>query len=85
MAPELEDYWFEHRGSGWCRSTKAINWKGWLAVALYSATVAVTALFLAERTLLGFFAVLTLLTAGFLILASAKTRGGLLCGRTGRT
>ena len=78
MAPELENYWFERRGSGWCQHTKVASWKGWLVTGLYAALLTAVALLLAERSLIGFFAIMILITAAFLVLVGAKTRGGLL-------
>lgn len=83
MAPELEDYWFERRGSGWCQHTKVVSWKGWLVTGLYSAILTAVALLLAERSLVGVVAAIVLITAVFLVLVAAKTRGGLLGGWKG--
>ena len=83
MAPELEDYWFEHRGSGWCQGTKVVSWKGWLVTGLYAGLLTAVALLLAERSLVGFFAIMALMTAAFLVLVASKTRGGLLGGWKG--
>jgi len=84
MAPELEDYWFERRGAGWCSRTRTTSWKGWVLTGLYSAIVTAAALLLAERTIIGFVAILVVASTAFLLLVASKTRGGLWGDRIGR-
>jgi hypothetical protein len=75
MAPELENHWFERTGRR-C-GAKPTGWQGRLLTALYTMVVTASAYLLVDRTIIGFVVVLVMATAIFLLIAAAKTRGGL--------
>ena len=74
MAPELEDYWFERTGRR-C-ATKTLDWRGHALIAFYTALIGAATWLLLDRTIVGFIAAIVLITALFVAIAAAKTRGG---------
>ena len=74
MAPELEDYWFVRTGRR-C-GTKTVDWRGNALIALYTSLIGAASWLLLDRTLVGFIAAVVLITALFVAIAAAKTRGG---------
>ncbi len=78
MAREHENFWFAGTERG-CGTGRAISWQGWLLSAVYGVVIAAGAL-LAERTILGFVAILIVATTVLLVVCNAKTRGGLRLG-----
>jgi len=71
-----DGYWFSGTASG-CGTGRTIAWQGWLLSAVYGSVVTLAALVLAERTMVGFLAIMAVATALFLIVCHNKTRGGL--------
>lgn len=71
-----DDYWFSGCASG-CGTGRTVRWQGWLLSAVYGSIATLAALLLAERTMVGFLAILAVATALFLIVCHSKTRGGL--------
>ena len=71
-----DDYWFSGCASG-CGTGRTIRWQGWLLSAVYGSIVTLAALMLAERTMVGFLAIMAVATSVFLIVCHHKTRGGL--------
>jgi hypothetical protein len=79
MARETDNYWFAGHRDG-CGTGPAITWQGWLLSAIYGLVIAAAAIGLAERTVLGFVAIVIVATAVLLAICHAKTPGGLhLC------
>ena len=77
MKKQLDDgYWFSGCASG-CGTGRTIKWQGWLLSAVYGSVVTLAALLLAERTMVGFLAIMAVGTTLFLIVCHHKTRGGL--------
>ena len=64
-------------GDGYWFSGRTIRWQGWLMTAVYGSVATLAALLLAERTMVGFLAIMAVATALFLIVCHNKTRGGL--------
>lgn len=76
MARETESYWFVGKAGGG-GTGRAITWQGWLVAIVYSLVVAVGALLLAERSPVGFVAMVVVATAVLLAICHAKTPGGI--------
>jgi hypothetical protein len=74
MAPELEDHWFVRIGRR-CR-TKTVDWRGNALIAFYTSLIGAATWLLLDRTLVGFVAAIVLITALFVTVVVAKTRGG---------
>ena len=69
------EYWFAPKRFGYGTGLP-ISWQGWLSCLVYCGVVTVAALFLPQRTILGFVAVMIVATAVFLLICAKKTRGG---------
>ena len=74
MAKEREDYWFVRTGRR-C-GTRTVDWRGHALIAFYTALIGAATWLLLDRTLVGFIAAIVLITALFVAVAAAKTRGG---------
>jgi hypothetical protein len=75
MATELEDYWFERTGGGWC--AKPTSWQGRVLTGLYTMVVTSAAWLLVDRSILGLGAVLLFTTVLFAWIVAVKSREGL--------
>jgi hypothetical protein len=69
------DDWFAPKRYGYGAGLP-LTWQGWVLYLVYWATVTLAAWLLAERTILGFAAILVTATAAFILVCARKTRGG---------
>ncbi|MBV9881614.1 MAG: hypothetical protein JO276_01240, partial [Sphingomonadaceae bacterium] len=72
---EFQDHWFVRSG-GRCRATTTVGWRGNAFIAFYTSLIGAATWLLLGRTLVGFAAAIVLITALFVTVVVAKTRGG---------
>jgi hypothetical protein len=75
MTGDEGDYWFAPKRYGYGAGLP-LTWQGWVLCLIYCTVVTLAAWLLAERTILGFTAIVVTATIAFLLVCARKTRGG---------
>ncbi|MBB3764880.1 hypothetical protein [Sphingomicrobium lutaoense] len=75
--------WFHAKRYGWGAGLPCA-WQGWALLLGYALVAILSGIFLAERSLIAFLAILVPLTLLFVLIASRTTRGGAWRWRWGK-